>query len=588
MKRYIVLILLGLLCAGKGLAQRGDEFFKPYSWEQASMLAAKEDKLVLVEVGDVGQETRLRVSEQGDLVEHLSRNVVAIRIDMNTPQGKAFESRLMLYAYPAYVFFMPYGDLVGIAAPGEVRNHPERLREVLDEAEEAARIKKRNSRRVKFMDLGVEDALALADKEDKNVFVYVSDASNQPSLLMDRNVFTLDRVADYFNRHFINLRLNARYASRLGYEVKEVPAFFFLNDEGKVLFRAEGYCTSEQLLGYGEKALEKAKGIPFQAFDEQARAQAGSEGKFIFTDYYVPGRVHQELVRDVFTDPDVTDYFVAHFVNTSKEVSRARMTFSDGNGRMLHSVLRVENATELLNEARKVLTGRGLAGLSARYRQGNRSAGFMEEYILTLARAGEVREASRVTMEYLTPLSPDCLRQEKYWDLFNKYALVAETSFFDYTLLHRAELGKMYGDETVHNKISALWIAGAVNFIRDGQFDEEGFKLYVKRLKKEKFEGWQLIARNARMAAAEQMADWKIFINLAEEKWNEEEITDAELYRWAQKINERCRDGNVRYKMAQWLSQRVDDINRKEHLTGKVDLTSYRGFFEKLTEDLLR
>lgn len=88
MKRYIVLILLGLLCAGKGLAQRGDEFFKPYSWEQASMLAAKEDKLVLVEVGDVGQETRLRVSEQGDLVEHLSRNVVAIRIDMNTPKGR--------------------------------------------------------------------------------------------------------------------------------------------------------------------------------------------------------------------------------------------------------------------------------------------------------------------------------------------------------------------------------------------------------------------------------------------------------------------------------------------------------------------
>ena len=47
-------------------------------------------------------------------------------------------------------------------------------------------------------------------------------------------------------------------------------------------------------------------------------------------------------------------------------------------------------------------------------------------------------------------------------------------------------------------------------------------------------------------------------------------------------------DGNIRYKMAQWLAQRVIDINKKEKLTGKFDLTSYRGFFEQLSNDLLK
>ena len=79
-----------------------------------------------------------------------------------------------------------------------------------------------------------------------------------------------------------------------------------------------------------------------------------------------------------------------------------------------------------------------------------------------------------------------------------------------------------------------------------------------------------------------------ILLEMGEEKWNEERIEDAELYRWAQRIEAQCRDGNVRYKMAQWLARRVTEINRKEHLTGKVDLTSYRGFFEKLADDLLK
>ncbi len=572
------------------IAQPVSSLFQPFTWEQASMLAARENKLVMVQVGNVGQEVDQRIKSDEELMNYLSRSVVAIRIDMDTPQGRAFEPRLMLYAYPAYAFFMPYGDLVGIVSPGEVRVHTERLLEELEEAKELARIKKRNCRSLRFVDVNLEDARMLAMKDGKYIFIDIADATVQASLLMDKNVFTLNQVADFYNQHFINLRVEMREVADLiqKYGIKEAPAFMYLNTDGKLIYKAEGACTSEVFLKYGAEALKKAQGISWQELsDADAIAQAKNEGKFIFIDNYMEGRIHQELVKNVFADPEVTDFFDEHFVNISRANNGASLIFADGNGRELHRLERVEDAADLLNEANKVVSGRGLAGLAARYGQGDRSQTTIEDYIKTLARAGYLQAASRMTMKYLGEMTPKCLGEKRYWDFFNKYVVNVDSVFFDYVLSHRDELSKLYGEKTVKSKISELWISKAESFVKDNHFDEEGFKLYVKRLKKEKVEGWQSIARNARINAAEKLGDWKTFINLVEEKWNEEKVGDAELYAWAVKINDCCSDGNVRYKMAQWLTQRVIDINKKEKLTGRVDLTSYRGFFEKLLNDLL-
>lgn len=592
MKRCIFSLIIGMyMGCGLLIAQPISSLFQPLSWEQASMLAARENKLVMVQVGNVGREIDQRIRKDEELINYLLRNVIAIHIDMDTPQGRAFEPRLMLYAYPAYAFFMPYGDLLGVAVPGEVRVRPERLLEVLDEAKELARIKKRNSRSLRFVDINLEGAKARAAKDKKNIFINIANDTIQASLLMEKNIFTLNQIADFYNEHFINLHIDVSYAQDLmqKYNVKETPAYIYLNEEGKLLFYADGACTLEDFLKYGGEALRKAQGIPLQNLDNaEAIAKAKNEGKYIFIDCYVEGRIHQEMVKDVFTDPEVADFFNEYFINISRIDSNACLIFADDNGRELHRVMQVEDAADLLNEAKKVISGRGLAGLSARYGQGDRTETTMEEYIIALARAGYRQAASRVTMKYLGTMGPTCLEEMRYWDFFNKYGVDTEPLFFDYVLSNREKLIGLYGKDAVQNKISELWIAGSESFIREKQFDEEGFKLYIKRLKKEKIEGWQSIARNARMNAAEKLGDWKTFINLAEEKWHEGEVGDSELYNWAMKIDSYCSDGNVRYKMAQWLAQRVIDINKKEKLTGKVDLTSYRGFFEKLSNDLLK
>ena len=89
------------------------------------------------------------------------------------------------------------------------------------------------------------------------------------------------------------------------------------------------------------------------------------------------------------------------------------------------------------------------------------------------------------------------------------------------------------------------------------------------------------------MHAADRTGDWRTFVDLAEEKWYEEKIPDAELYSWGVKINENCPDEAIRYKAAHWFVQAAQEMERKERVTGKVSMSSYKGFFEKLADDLV-
>ena len=286
MKRYLLLVLIFSSLVGAGVsAQSLGNLFQPLTWEQASLVAAREDKLVLVEVGDVAEVTEQALRGLREVAEELGRGVVAIRMDMQTPQGKAFEPRLLHAPYPCFAFFMPYGDLVGVVAAEAVRKEPALLKEALAEAEKKADIKRRNSRSVRFSAGSLAEAVAVAQASGKHVFVFVADDSRQASLLMERDVFTLDRVADVFNRDFVNVRMvvGEEGIDNYGIAGEDAPVCLFLNAAGKCLYRATGFQDADALLACAGLALEKAKGIPFRVLtEEEAQLQATREGKFIY------------------------------------------------------------------------------------------------------------------------------------------------------------------------------------------------------------------------------------------------------------------------------------------------------------------
>ena len=180
----------------------------------------------------------------------------------------------------------------------------------------------------------------------------------------------------------------------------------------------------------------------------------------------------------------------------------------------------------------------------------------------------------------------------KYWKLFRAHFKAADSGLFADFYIHRTEFYPLFGEKEVDDKVREVWEAGAESYIREQEgkfvFDEKGFKEYGKRLKKEKVENRNYILRKARMNAAEKVGDWRVFSELAEERWNEERVPETELYAWGVKINEHCQDKSIRYKAARWFTIAAYQIEEKEKREGKIRISSYKGFFEKLVNDLLK
>jgi thioredoxin-related protein len=106
--------------------------------------------------------------------------------------------------------------------------------------------------------------LSFADKMHKPVFINFYAPWIESCSRMDQNVFTHDGLADYFNRHFINYKVNidgAPPGPQLAdmYGVTQYPTLLFLDGKGKIMYRHEGAATASQLFEIASYLHESVK-----------------------------------------------------------------------------------------------------------------------------------------------------------------------------------------------------------------------------------------------------------------------------------------------------------------------------------------
>ncbi|MEO0582265.1 MAG: thioredoxin family protein [Bacteroidota bacterium] len=121
-----------------------------------------------------------------------------------------------------------------------------------------------------------EDALAIAKAEQKLIFVDAYAVWCGPCKMMDRNTFSQEEVAGYFNENFINLKLDVEKGEGITfadeYKVTGMPTLFFLNYKGEVVRKVMGYQGPRELLREAKKANK-----PINNKDKYALAyEAGS------------------------------------------------------------------------------------------------------------------------------------------------------------------------------------------------------------------------------------------------------------------------------------------------------------------------
>lgn len=129
---------------------------------------------------------------------------------------------------------------------------------------------------IEFYQGSWEDALLKATQEDKIIFVDAYAEWCGPCKRMARDVFPQEEVGAFFNRHFINMKIDMEKGMglefRKKYPVSAFPTLFFIGPDGEIVQKAKGAQQVDGLIKLGQTALSKADNLEaYQAEYEEGK-----------------------------------------------------------------------------------------------------------------------------------------------------------------------------------------------------------------------------------------------------------------------------------------------------------------------------
>ena len=109
---------------------------------------------------------------------------------------------------------------------------------------------------IRFVDTNWASVLQKAKAEKKIIFLDAYASWCGPCKLLQKNVFPRPDVGAYFNKNFINVKVDMERGegpqlARM-YPLEAYPTLFFITPEGKVIRKVVGFQTAERLIEIGK------------------------------------------------------------------------------------------------------------------------------------------------------------------------------------------------------------------------------------------------------------------------------------------------------------------------------------------------
>lgn len=242
--------------------------FRDITFEQAMTEAAKTNKVIMVDVRNNNTYPMVEKAEKevfsiDSIADYINDNCIPIRVNMNTDAGKEYAPRLQMLMYPVYVFHDKNGDQLNFINSAEIVKNPNELLAKVNDAIRTAKVKNDNTRHIAFEEMDWNDILAKAKKEKKLIFIDAYTVWCRPCIQMAKDVFTLDKVADFYNDNFINVSMDMEKgvgpSLNKKYNVTAYPTFLFIDGNGKLVHTDGGFQEADPFIEVGKTALTKVK-----------------------------------------------------------------------------------------------------------------------------------------------------------------------------------------------------------------------------------------------------------------------------------------------------------------------------------------
>ncbi len=152
---------------------------------------------------------------------------------------------------------------------------------------------------------------------------------------MEGEVFPVKSVGDFYNKNFINVKLDAEKESSHGFfknfKARGYPAFFYLDADGNLLDNQGGACSSDVFIARGEKALKSNLGAEQRTLAD--RWNNGERSYELLNDYVFkvlalnkPGEVQAEVINFAkgLTEEQKRDVRYANLLKSSISLGASR------------------------------------------------------------------------------------------------------------------------------------------------------------------------------------------------------------------------------------------------------------------------
>jgi thiol-disulfide isomerase/thioredoxin len=119
------------------------------------------------------------------------------------------------------------------------------------------------NRSIEFETFSWKEVIEKAQKENKPIFVDAYATWCGPCKWMSKNVFTNDTVADFYNKNFINVKMDMEKGEAINlareWKIQAYPTLIYFNSNGELIHQKCGALETGEFIETGENALNPEK-----------------------------------------------------------------------------------------------------------------------------------------------------------------------------------------------------------------------------------------------------------------------------------------------------------------------------------------